>query len=377
MGYKPDVVQKAKFEYSPLGQVFNKGLEKDEKQVGLLKRLKNIEDKTNNQLKENKDNQLDIKSIGYTVRQELSQEAKNMLEKLNNKEKLINYKKLGFREGNNKDYDFTNFSSLRYLFRAIYYGQILIPTAEREQDEFDDMLEILKNYKPRKNSKYYKLKDDLLINAQNFYDGKEMIIEAFKNKMFPLSDPSNYPFYASEENIPPNICSDSSRSSSPESDDNKFDKELTELDKVLAPGLVKKYFGKDSLREMAEQLKNHRRHKNKRAILGVKILLIKFSLLRLKADIRNMPKNEVKIKGLDLLRDIIEKIIDMSSLKTEEEAAQRQQGQGLKILTPQQMITRLPILLAQLKAGKKSQKLKNEIRQLLYHLYKSKNLSNL
>ena len=46
LGYKPNVVQKAKFEYSPLGQVFNKGLEKDEKQVGLLKRLKNIEDKT-------------------------------------------------------------------------------------------------------------------------------------------------------------------------------------------------------------------------------------------------------------------------------------------------------------------------------------------
>ena len=56
LGYKPDVVQKAKFEYSPLGQVFNKGLEKDEKQVGLLKRLKNIEDKTDNQLKENKGN---------------------------------------------------------------------------------------------------------------------------------------------------------------------------------------------------------------------------------------------------------------------------------------------------------------------------------
>ena len=46
LGYKPDVVQKAKLEYSPLGQVFNKGLEKEEKQVGLLKRLKNIEDKT-------------------------------------------------------------------------------------------------------------------------------------------------------------------------------------------------------------------------------------------------------------------------------------------------------------------------------------------
>ena len=40
LGYKPDIVQKVKFEYSPLGQVFNKGLEKDEKQKGLLKILK-------------------------------------------------------------------------------------------------------------------------------------------------------------------------------------------------------------------------------------------------------------------------------------------------------------------------------------------------
>ena len=55
LGYKPGVVQKTKFGYSPLRQIFNKGLEKDEKQVGLLKRLKNIEDKTDKQLNENKD----------------------------------------------------------------------------------------------------------------------------------------------------------------------------------------------------------------------------------------------------------------------------------------------------------------------------------
>ena len=94
MRYKPDVVQNARFEYSPLGQVFNKGLNSGAKQVGLLKRLKNIEDKTDKQLNENKDNQLDIKSINYTIRQELSQEAKNMLEKLNNEGNLINYRKL-------------------------------------------------------------------------------------------------------------------------------------------------------------------------------------------------------------------------------------------------------------------------------------------
>ena len=50
-------------------------------------------------------------------------------------------------------------------------------------------------------------------------------------------------------------------------------------------------------------------------------------------------------------------------------------GQGLKILTPDQMLNRLPISLAQLKAGNNSEKLKNEIRQLLYSLYRSKKLT--
>ena len=98
-------------------------------------------------MKENKDSQLDIKSIGCTVRQELSKEVKNMLEKLNNQEKLINYKKLDFTGGNIKDYDFTNFSSLRELFRRIYYGEI-----------FDDMIKILKDYKPIKDDNKEKRK---------------------------------------------------------------------------------------------------------------------------------------------------------------------------------------------------------------------------
>ena len=94
-----------------------------------------------------------------------------------------------------------------------------------------------------------------------------------------------------------------------------------------------------------------------------------------------MPEKEVKNKKLDLLAGLVEKILDINellnipNLGSEESAAQRQEGQGLKILTPKQMITRLAILLAQLKAGNNSQKLKSEIRQLLYHLYRSKNLS--
>ena len=50
LGYKPDAFEQAKFEYSPLGKVFTDGLDKSDKKEGLLKRLKNIEDKSNNKL---------------------------------------------------------------------------------------------------------------------------------------------------------------------------------------------------------------------------------------------------------------------------------------------------------------------------------------
>ena len=50
-------------------------------------------------------------------------------------------------------------------------------------------------------------------------------------------------------------------------------------------------------------------------------------------------------------------------------------GSGLKILTNKQMLNRLPILLAQIQAGNNSIKLKNEIRQILYSLYRSKVLT--
>ena len=62
----------------------------------------------------------------------------------------------------------------------------------------------------------------------------------------------------------------------------------------------------------------------------------------------------------------------MPDLESEEFAEQnkKQKGQGLKILAPNQMLIRLPISLAQLKAGNNSEKLQNEIRQLLHSLYR-------
>ena len=50
LGYKPDAFEQAKFEYLPLGKVFTDGLDKSDKNEAVLKRFKNIEDKSNNQL---------------------------------------------------------------------------------------------------------------------------------------------------------------------------------------------------------------------------------------------------------------------------------------------------------------------------------------
>ena len=63
---------------------------------------------------------------------------------------------------------------------------------------------------------------------------------------------------------------------------------------------------------------------------------------------------------------------NMPDLESEKDVVKRRktEEQGLKILTPQQMLSRLPTSLAQLKAGNNSEKLKNEIRQLLYSLYR-------
>ena len=72
-----------------------------------------------------------------------------------------------------------------------------------------------------------------------------------------------------------------------------------------------------------------------------------------------MSENEKDIEDPNEIVGIVAEILDFNEKK-------KKQGQGLKILTPRQMLSRLPISSAQLKVGKNSGKLKNEIRQLLY-----------
>ena len=80
----------------------------------------------------------------------------------------------------------------------------------------------------------------------------------------------------------------------------------------------------------------------------------------------NQKKMRIYVKGL-------KDIVDLYNLKSGSDTSKK--GEGLKILTNKQMLNRLPILLAQIQSGNNSIKLKNETRQILYSLYKSRSLT--
>ena len=106
---------------------------------------------------------------------------------------------------------------------------------------------------------------------------------------------------------------------------------------------------------------NDREEKNK------VVSIINSGLKDLKEETKEMTKLDKIIKDPDLIENIVKKILKVNE--------KNQQGQGIKILTPNQMLNRLPITLAQLQAGNNTNKLKTEIRQLLYSFYRSKNIT--
>ena len=106
---------------------------------------------------------------------------------------------------------------------------------------------------------------------------------------------------------------------------------------------------------------NHKK-KNKKLVS-----VINSGLKDLEDEIEDMSEKERKNEKPDEIVKIVKEIIEFNK--------QNQEGQGLKILTPNQMFSRLPISLAQLKAENNSEKLKSEIRQPLFSLYRSKQVT--
>ena len=89
-------------------------------------------------------------SAADTTDEKLSPEAKNMLAKLTNQEKLIEYKWLYFKPSDVNEFDFREYNSLKDLFKTIYYRNLKIEDAGRKQDGFMAIFNALEKYNPRK-----------------------------------------------------------------------------------------------------------------------------------------------------------------------------------------------------------------------------------
>ena len=164
---------------------------------------------------------------------------------------------------------------------------------------------------------------------QKIYDGNEMIINAFKDKIFP--------FYR-EDNMPED--EDEIRDKNGLVDYEKLDRLISLRERNMNDELVRKYF---LVQDVWSLLKNQ-----------IQISLVRSGSRDLKEEIEKMPKDEKEIEQPDELVDIAEKILEFNN--------RNQRGQGLKILTPDQMLIRLPTSLDQLEAGNNSKKTKDEIR---------------
>ena len=145
-------------------------------------------------------------------------------------------------------------------------------------------------------------------------------------------------------------------------DANAFKEQINKEETYINTELSKKHFKFQRPSDMLKSLYKVNTNQNNEFVN-----VINSGLKDLKEEIKEMPEEERETEKPDNIVKLVEEILSFNK--------QKQQGEGVKILTPSQMLSRLPISLAQLQAGNNSEKLKNEIRQLLYSLYRSKNMT--
>ena len=312
LGYKPDAVEKVKFEYSPIGKVFTDGLAKEDKSknIGLLKRLKNIED--NLVEADDNDNKIgifriikDIKDKGIKIDnddeaiREIRERIKELIDdgvKVNNfdevKEQIIDHIKNFKKQGINVRVD---------------------------EDQINDLINKISDIKNKDKDK----------------DKKNTYIDPEIDKFLKLK-------YFRDKNI--NISYDKNK--------NKFSTEqiTKSLDRLH-----------NKLINFSEFNEEHNKFMDN---------VVKFEYYKSEKEPGSVFPNQ---KNMRRYAKSLKDIIDLYNLKSGSDTSKK--DEGLKMLNNKQMLNRLPILLAQIQAGNNSNKLKNQKRQILYSLYRSKVLT--
>ena len=195
-----------------------------------------------------------------------------------------------------------------------------------------------------------------LVNINNDDDYKDKLLHSEERKIF--KDIYNKRFDKIEEisnKTDYNNLNYVVLSTGDEYDFNNLDDPLTLLNNIKK--------GKISMKKSIEQQNNFHKYLN---------------IIRIGNKNDNQKRTLANINMFYNARDnAIRFIEDYGSMILEAKrlAIEEQEGEGLKILTPNQMLKRLPIALAQVKAGNNSESLLNEIRQIVYSLYQSKQIT--
>ena len=433
IGYKPEAFEQAMFEYSPLGKVFTDGLDKSDRNEGLLKRLKNIEDRNNNQL-------LAIKNISrpaikgenngnfrsdddvndeYKTIQNHKQGLidKNMLGKggvkkfdkivdkwKQTKDKKVVYKNVDTKVDTKKFNIYNIFEN--YLNKSIDYDRI-----NMIEKTIEDGIKIYQKRPHTDKNKRIINNSNKIINAielfKSMIDNNEFVIpgeyNAKPNNNIDLDwmiDKDGYEEIAAEADAyymkrkndnELKLIKDfvAKINNGTINNKNKAGNEFRKLkqkvtNNILRQDLIKyleKYlFGEDIESEekyeesIGERVKTRRQNKETDRDTQKNFAP------------PSPPKEDYSAETNEYLKYLEEQEsvqfsddYDSSgsglNKKGKGSVASRAKGEGLKILTNKQMLNRLPILLAQIQAGNNSKSLKNELRQIIYSLYRSKVLT--
>ena len=315
--YKPDAVEQIKFSYSPLGKVFNDRLNKKDKtkKVGILQRLKNIEDNLNSNDDDNNDN--GNRKVGIF---QVIKDIKDKGSKISNDDEAVREIREHIEKLRNEGVRVNNFNEI--------------------SREIKDHIQNLKDEGI-----------DVNINNDQVNDLVYKILKGIGKRDLTSKD-SNSEDSTPQDSTPQGLALKSF---------------LSKYEEPIETFYSSDIFGKQKIdtKEINNALAN-------KEITGNEFLQIcnvfinKFDefieVINKKAAGARGPNQKKLLDYGNELKKIVGKSFNPS-------------GSGLKILTPQQMLARLPILLAQIKAGNNSRELKNETRQLLYSLYRSKKIS--
>ena len=202
------------------------------------------------------------------------------------------------------------------MCRDLYYRKTTTDKSRRIQKEFDVVINALKNYAARDN-KYAEAKNKLLNNAKNFYEGREKIIEGFKNEIFSLYYHELYEYQMKEEE------EEKKQDKKPFTPNEVIEWMINKEDAHVNNEVFEKYFKLQKSGLMYKVVLRTNDKKKNNELVNI----FNSALKDLKEEIKNMPKEEIENENPDEIVGVVEMILDFNK-------QQQQSGKGLKILTP-------------------------------------------